>query len=338
MAESRKLVEQTVNFDSPARIPRQCWLLPWAAKKYPEYVKLLKNRFPDDIESSPVFLRSGKVDSDERYKKGIYIDDWNCRFDNIHGGVIGIVKKTVMDDWKKLDNYKAPDHLLNLDIDTVNSFCKGTDRFVLSGCVPRPFERYQFIRGMENALIDILTQPDEMFQLFDLIHEHYCKEIEVWSKTDIDAISFMDDWGTQSGLIASPEIFRSIFKPMYKEYCEIAHQNNKYIFMHSDGNIIDLFPDLIEIGIDAINSQVKIIGFEKLYQYKGMITFWGEIDRQDIIPNATIEEIKKNVSDLFGLFENGGVIAQCEFGPGANPDNIISIYNTWNNINETLYE
>ena len=134
MKDSKKIVEQTLNFDSPSRIPRQCWLLPWAEKKYPEYVKILKEKYPDDIESSPLILKSGKIDTDKRYDKGTYTDDWNCRFDNIHGGVIGIVTNPVLEKWDSLESYEAPSHLLDLDIEAINSFCSGTEKFVLRMC------------------------------------------------------------------------------------------------------------------------------------------------------------------------------------------------------------
>jgi uroporphyrinogen-III decarboxylase len=73
---------------------------------------------------------------------------------------------------------------------------------------------------------------------------------------------------------------------------------------------------------------------EKLGQhFKGKITFWGEIDRQYILPYGTAEEViaaVKKVKD--SLYQNGGVIAQCEFGPGAKPENVALVFETWNRI------
>jgi hypothetical protein len=67
--------------------------------------------------------------------------------------------------------------------------------------------------------------------------------------------------------------------------------------------------------------------------FKGKITFWGEIDRQRMLPDGSPEEIEKAVKLLHSLFyENGGIIAQCEFGPGAKPENVWKVFETWDNI------
>lgn len=103
--------------------------------------------------------------------------------------------------------------------------------------------------------------------------------------------------------------------------------------MHSDGYTLDIIPRLIDIGLDAMNSQIFCMGVDKLKQFKGKITFWGEIDRQHLIPEGTPEQIENAVKSVYeNLWDNGGCIAQCEFGPGANPDNVYRIFKTWESL------
>lgn len=90
---------------------------------------------------------------------------------------------------------------------------------------------------------------NELKTLLSRLHQFYLKELQVWASTDIDALMFMDDWGTQGSLLISPAMWREIFKPLYGEYVEIARSKNKKIFMHSDGYILDIIPDLIELGL-----------------------------------------------------------------------------------------
>lgn len=333
--KSRTLVEKTLNFDSPARIPRQAWILPWAEEEYPDEFKKLQNDYPDDIVPAPAVYKKPLGLVGEKYRLGEYIDEWGCKFNNIHKGVIGIICEPRIADWKDLENFKTPDALLSLDKEEVNAFCKSTDKFVLSGNIPRPFERFQFIRTMEQSLMDLLMEPPELQILLNKIHNHYCKEIEVWAQTDIDGISFMDDWGTQQSLQVDPAIFRKYFKPMYKEYADIARSYGKYIFMHSDGFITDIIPDLIEVGINALNSQVFLMGVEELGEkFSGKITFWGEIDRQNLLPKGSKQDIQNAVYEVYNnLYADGGVIAQCEFGPGAKPENVFAVFETWETIN-----
>jgi hypothetical protein len=331
---SRKLVEKTINFDKPERVPRHLWLLPWAERNYPDYTKYIADKYPDDIIAAPALYKKPLNTKGNRYDVGTYIDEWGCRFENIHGGVIGMVHEPLIKDWSEVISFKTPDLALNIDKDSINSFCGTTDKFVHAGNITRPFERFQFIRTMELSLVDLMMEEPGFIELLRKIHEHYIKEVEVWARTDVDAISLMDDWGTQQGMMASPDIFRKYFKPMYQDYCEIARHYNKYVFMHSDGNIIEILPDLIEVGVDALNSQVFCMDMNKLSNdITGRMTFWGEIDRQDILPNGSEEDVRNAVYTVYNnLYKNGGVIAQCEFGPGAKPENIEKVFETWNEI------
>lgn len=333
---SRRLVKKTLNFDSPGRIPRQVCILPWAEEHYPDFVQKMRNVFPDDIVASPTPYKKPLGTVGDRYSPGTYVDEWGCMFSNPRKGIIGIVQKPLVSDWKDLDNFKAPESVLSLDREAVNDFCKESDCFVLAGIFQRPFERLQFIRTMERALIDLMEQPPELFELLDRIHGLYLKEVEVWANTDVDAISLMDDWGTQSALITSPDIFRNIFKPMYQEYVEVARRYGKYVFMHSDGYILDIIPDLIEIGIDALNSQIFCMGIKELgKRFRGKITFWGEIDRQYLLSRGSREEIEKAVYEVWKeLHADGGVIAQCEFGLEAKPENVYAVFETWDSLNQ----
>ena len=335
--DSRELVGRTLAFDSPKRIPRQCWILPWAEEKYPEIINRLHREFPDDIIAAPAVYKEPLGIKGDRYSPGIYVDEWGCTFNNLQSGTIGIVREPLLKGWEDLDDFKTPNAVLSLNQKEVNAFCKDTDKFVLSGTVVRPFERLQFIRTMEQALIDLIEQPAELFELLNRIHEHYCREVEAWAHTDVDGVALMDDWGTQRAMITSPEIFRQVFKPMYRDYADIARQHGKCVFMHSDGYITDIIADLIEVGIDALNSQVFCMGVKELGErFRGKITFWGEIDRQQLLPQGSRQEIEQAVHETWThLYAHGGVIAQCEFGLEAKPENVLAVFEAWESISQT---
>src|SRR5690606_30881517 len=189
-----------------------------------------------------------------------------------------------------------------------------TDKFVKAGTSVRPFERMQFLRGTENLLLDLAWQPAEFRQLLEMLHEFFLRDLEMWAATDVDGISFMDDWGAQSSLLIAPDLWREVFKPLYKDYCDIIKGSGKFVFFHSDGYIADIYPDLIEIGIDAINSQLFCMDIEDLARrYKGKVTFWGEICRQNILPFGTVDDVREAVYRVRRALDDGrgGVIAQC---------------------------
>jgi uroporphyrinogen-III decarboxylase len=267
----------------------------------------------------------------DRYELGFYVDEWGCRFENIQKGIIGEVRTPLLTSWDRLDAVRIPHERLSVDVERVNDFCRQTDRFVLSGCVPRPFERLQFLRGSAALLTDLVRRPPELLTLLQRLHEFYLKELELWASTAVDGLMFMDDWGSQHSMLVSPAMWRALFKPIYADYIRLAHDHGKYIFMHSDGYILDILPDLIELGLDAINSQVACMGIRAVgQQCAGRITFWGEIDRQQLLPHGSRADVIETVRQMHAaLYRDGGVIAQCEFGPGANPDNVLAVFEAW---------
>lgn len=339
MDTSRDLVRQTLEFKNPKRAVRHLWTLPWASIYHGEELKAIQRDYPDDIVQAPLngataegfTARPGEAEG-EPFEVGTYLDGWGCRFINKQRGVIGEIKQPLLTDEEWLDDDKLmlPERTLQFDQEAVNRFCQNTDQFVLAGDWARPFERLQFLRGTEQLYVDLMLKPERMQKTIDRVHDFYCRLIETWCQTDVDAVWFMDDWGSQRSLLINPALWVDVFKPMYKDYIDIAHRCGKKIFMHSDGFIVDILPHLIELGLDAVNAQLFCMGVENLSQFKGAITFWGEIDRQHLLPSGTLEDIRAAVKSVkTNLWENGGCIAQCEFGPGAKPQNVREVFDAW---------
>ncbi len=331
MVSSRELVRQTLEFSNPPRLPRQIWTLPWAQETYPEDFARITATYPDDMEWSPQLLLKPLKTSGDPYAIGTYIDEWGCEWENKQRGVVGEVKNPLIKTWDDLGKVQIPENILSLDADAINAYCRETDKFTLSITYTRPFERLQYLRGTENVFVDLALKPPELSELLDTIHQFFLKDMELWAQTDVDALFFQDDWGAQNNLLISPETWREYFKPLYKEYIEIAHSHGKYAFMHSDGNIQKIYPDLVEIGLDAINSQLFVMDTEALAdQFAGKITFWGEVDRQQIMSYGTPEQVKQAVRRIKELFyRDGGVIAQGSFAVGDNPANVEQLFKSW---------
>ena len=142
----------------------------------------------------------------------------------------------------------------------------------------------------------------------------------------------MDDWGSAHSLLIHPDMWRAIFKPLYQDYCDLIHKAGKHAFFHTDGFIEPIFNDLIEVGIDAINCQLFCMNIEELGRlYKGKITFWGEMDRQHILPFGSQEDIRNAVARVrSALYDpSGGVIAQCEWGKDNSRESIETVFSVW---------
>lgn len=325
---SRELVYRTLDFQRPERIPRHLWVLPWAEINHPIELRKIMVEYPDDIVYAPVNYHTPPISKGEYFKIGSYIDEWGCQFENIHEGIIGEVKTPLIREWKDLDNLRTPRELLTFDREKVNEFCRTSDKFVIAGGLARPFERMQWLRTTEQFFMDLALYPKEVLRMRDIIHSFFMEEMELWCNTEVDAVWFMDDWGSQNSLLISPVMWRKFFAPCYKDYIDLAHSKGKKIFFHSDGYILDILPDLIEMGLDAINSQVFCMDPVELgRRFAGKITFWGELDRQHLLPDGTSGQIRSAAKILKKAFyRDGGFIVQCEFGPAANPANILEYF------------
>ena len=330
---SRERVIRALRFQRPDRAPRQLWHLPGIAMFRADELEAMAARYPSDLEAP-----DGRYGQTERARGtpcevGVYVDEWGCPWTVGQRGVIGEVKDPPLDDWAALDRLKPPCEILeNADLSRVDERCAQSDRFILAGTTVRPFERMQFLRGTEKLFIDLAYGAAQVLRLRDLVHAFFLQEIDLWLQTDVDGISFMDDWGTQQHLLISPAMWREIFKPLYADYCRLIHGAGKFVFFHSDGHISAIYPDLIEIGVDAVNSQLFCMDIEALgRKYKGQITFWGEIDRQHLLPFGTPEEVRAAVRRVRCALDDGsgGVIAQCEWGLDVPAENIAAVFEAW---------
>jgi len=330
---SRELVIKTLNHQPVDRAPRDLWVVPGVEMFRPDELTEVHLRFPGDIVAPDFKYPVGRRSKGKPYQIGRYTDAWGCTWQVAQRGLPGEVKQSPLADLSRLAEYKPPTELLeSAKFNKVNRSCATTSRFVLAMTDVRPFERLQFLRGVEATYVDLAYGTKEIRTLLATLHDFYCQELEMWAKTDVDGVAFSDDWGSQTSLLVSPELWRDLFRPLYREYCKILHAKDKFAFFHCDGNIADIFGDLVRLGLDAINAQLFAMNLERLAKrYRGRITFWGEIDRQRILAFGSLEEIRQAVLRVRRAldFGCGGVIAQCEWGLDVPWRNIASVFEQW---------
>ena len=325
---SRERVIRTLRFEGVDRPARDVWTLPAAFFGREEALRAILARYPSDFGPSGY---QDPADESPLYQPGEWTDAWGSRWVTIQAGMIGEVKYPALSDWAQLDHWKPPYHLLGQGFEQVNRTCATTTKFVHLG-MPRPWERLQFVRGPASAYMDLAWGTKELFTLLDMIHEYYMRHLAFVVQTDVDAVAFMDDWGSKHALLISPAMWVAYFKPLYKDYCDLAKAHGKYVFMHSDGHIMDIYEHLVEIGVDAINSQLFTMPIEEIGErFKGRITFWGELDRQHILPFGTPDDVYAAVQRVKDALwdDRGGVIGQAEFNKGYPLENIQAFFEAW---------
>ena len=167
------------------------------------------------------------------------------------------------------------------------------------------FERHWSIRGMENALTDVYFYPEEVHRLYQKLTDFYIRIMERFrEECGADGIFTSDDIGTQTGPFFSLEIFRTFFKPYYKQIIDKAHELGMHFWLHTCGNIELFMEDFIEIGLDVIHPIQKYTMDEKqiVRKYGGRICFLAGFDVQNIIPYGTPEDVRVEVRFLIDTF------------------------------------
>ena len=170
------------------------------------------------------------------------------------------------------------------------------------------FERVNQMVGFENALCAFYECPDEMKELLNAIADYKIKCVELAHKTlKPDVIHMHDDWGTNDNMFFSPDIWREFIKPIEKRYADKIHELGMIYMHHSCGHIEQIIPDLVEIGVDAINPMMISNDLDTLMEkYGDKITFCGGIDSQTMEIEATPEAVTREVRKAMDKYANKG--------------------------------
>jgi uroporphyrinogen decarboxylase len=329
---SRERVTRALTFRGPDRAPRNLWCLPGVEMFRQDELARMRADWPDDFTSAGASYGRPARASGDPYRRGSYTDEWGCLWEVQEDGVAGEVKGPPLADWSALDAFQPPREILSGDWTAADAARGRSDLFVLAGTTVRPFERMQFLRGTENLLMDMGGGDARFLRLRSLVHEFFLEELSLWAARDVDGISFMDDWGTQVSLLINPAMWREYFKPLYAEYARIIRDSGKFVFFHTDGFTQSIIPDLIEIGVHALNTQLFCMDIEGLARmHKGRVTFWGEIDRQKVMPFGSPDDVRGAVRRVRSALDDGrgGVIAQCEWGVRDPFDNVAAVFDEW---------
>ena len=129
----------------------------------------------------------------------------------------------------------------------------GDQAFVVPNLGFALFERAWSLRGFEPLLLDLAADPAYVAELLDRITFIQLVLIGRYLEAGVDGGYFGDDYGAQTGLLFSPATWRALVKPRLARLFAPFVERGLPVLMHSDGAIGDIIPDLVEIGLTALN-------------------------------------------------------------------------------------
>ncbi|MGI6381575.1 MAG: uroporphyrinogen decarboxylase family protein [Anaerolineae bacterium] len=259
------------------------------------------------IRSAPIASLERHLEESATHYTDLYGTVWRCDRRPTHLETPALREPT-------LAGYRFPtmDALFPAGWDATarHAIAQEPDRFWVAGLGFGLFERTWCLRGFENALADAAADPAFYAELVEAVAAHHAAILAKLMELPLDGIKFSDDWGYQQGVLLGPERWRRYIKPALRRLYAQVHAAGLKTLSHCCGSVRDILPDIIEIGLDALESvQPEARGMNP-YQLKREfgreITFWGGLGSQSTIPHGTPAEIKAEVRRLCDEMGRGG--------------------------------
>jgi uroporphyrinogen decarboxylase len=213
-----------------------------------------------------------------------------------------------------------------------------TDKAVVSRFRGSILEEACALRGWERFMMDLACEPKLVHAIAQKLTDYYLANLPgymaaVGPYTQVIVVA--DDLGSQSAPFMSLKMYREMIRPYHRQiYAAIKSYYNHPLFLHCDGSIHNLIPDMIENGIEILNP-VQITARdmdprELKREFGKDLVFWGGgVDTQHILPYGTPEDVCRNVRELIEIFAPGGgfVFNQIHnIQAGIPPENIVAMF------------
>ncbi len=210
-----------------------------------------------------------------------------------------------------LGNYRFPDPCDGIFFDNIPAqLARQPDCFRVFPIGFSLYERAWTLRGMENLMMDFIEHPGFVHELLRTIADFNLAQVCHALTYDIDAIYFGDDWGQQQGLQMGPGLWREFIQPELVRMYGAVRAAGKHVFIHSCGDVDELFDDLIAAGVNCFNPfQPEVMDVAALIRrYRGRLSFHGGLSTQRTLPYGTTDDVRAETRCLLELGRAGGYI------------------------------
>lgn len=295
---------RTIDFRCPEYIIGTVGFLPATWSRYREELENLIIRHPIIFGEQNKNPDRNYDEFGGTYAEGEHIDNWGCVWKNIFGGQDALVVGHPLDDWSKLDSYVPPS----------------------SGGLPHGFMymRLYYLRGFENFMMDLVEEPPQLHKLIDMVLNYNMSELQKILAGKPKIIHFGDDLGIQHSLPMSPEDWRKYLKPCFARIFGACRKAGAHVYLHTDGHILEIIPDLIECGVTVLNPQIRANTLDGLVKMcKGKVAVNLDLDRQ-LFPFCTPADIDEHVREAITKLgsKEGGLMLVASCGPEVPLENI----------------
>lgn len=331
----RENLIRAYRFQSPERIPISvsvggtCWAyygrdaVEWVMGRHPTL-------FPDfraGEQSEPTFA--------PWRHKGTFTDSWGCVWHVPEDGITGAVKDPPLASWDEFPNLTVPDPSVEngwAPIDWQPLVARAERRrrarstgeadddepFRLSLRHGHTFLTLEYLRGYENLIFDMHDDEPRLRRLIEIVTNF---NLELQAKLlalEPDVFGLPEDLGLQNGPLLSPEMFAEYVAPSYRKYIAPIKRSGAIVHMHSDGHILALADQFIDLGIEVLNIQDLVNGVDSIKEaFGGRVAIDLDIDRQNVTVHGSAIDagdlVRSEVSTL--NTPEGGLSLSYNWGP-----------------------
>jgi uroporphyrinogen decarboxylase len=307
----KERMRKAILYEPVDRLPTQINYTKPMGKRLAEYYKVSVDELPSLLDNHMIRLDISYLKRASEDKK-IEFDWWEVGFDAEEEGYFPAVNPLAgIDDLDKYD-WPDPDAPGLLDAAAKVISTKGDQFFITPNFGFVLFERAWALRGFENFFMDMSINPGFVNELLDRITDIQLRLIHRFIDLGVHGGYFGDDYGAQKGLMFSPKMWRDYIKPRLARLFEPFRDMDMPVLMHSDGQIHQILPDLVEIGLTTLNPvQPEVLDHQWLRKTFGKtLNYYGGISTQTVLPSGTPDEVqlavKKCIKDLAP--DNSGLI------------------------------
>jgi uroporphyrinogen decarboxylase len=199
------------------------------------------------------------------------------------------------------------------------------------------FQHPALFRGISQMLLEMAADPDLTNFILDNVtgfYYDYFERIFAEAGDLIDIFRLADDIGAQQNLFISPEMLSSYFGHRIQKFADLAHHYDIKLLFHTDGNVRQAIPDLIEWGVDILDPvqpEVPAMDHTELKREFGdRLAFAGGIGTQYILPQGSVRDVRAEVKRVVEQLGSGGGYILSPGHPSLQGDvpvsNIIAMY------------
>ena len=219
----------------------------------------------------------------EIIEEDILRDEWGViRKKGLEAYPIPLEEFAPLKDLSALNSYEFPKPITEKRFVTLK---KAVDRFANEKAIIMRirdvFSTPRDLRGYSRILMDTIQNPSFVSTIVKQIIKHNIEIAKEAVRIDADIIASGDDYADNSGLIMSPQTFRELLLPSFRELVAKVKEDGSFFIKHTDGNIMAIIEDLIDSGIDCIDPIDPLAGMnieEIKKKYGRKVTINGNID------------------------------------------------------------